>query len=154
MSEYKNYSQFSYPAIMCAKLFPYVAPAALLLMGLFQMDWGQGLETAATVAVWCLMTAIAFLGLQCLGVAPLALRISPEGFAIQVWRQYRPYKWSELKAVRHHRWTGGVDLLLVRRRLLGRNLVKLSLSKQSAENLLKDILAYAPDVKVIKRHFA
>ena len=154
MSEYKNYSQFSYPAILFAKLFPYVAPAALLLMVLFQMDWGQGLETAATVAVWCLITAVAFLGFQCLGIVPLALRVSPEGFAIQIWRQYRQYKWTELKSVRHHRWTGGVDLLLVRRRLLCRNLVKLSLSKPAAENLLKDIQTYAPAVKVIRGHFA
>jgi hypothetical protein len=153
MTEYKNYTPFSFAAVVFFKLFQCLAPAGLLLMGLFQVDWHDGWQTAWYVAISCFFGAVTFVGFYFLGMRPLALRISPDGLMIREWRKFVSYGWDELRAVRHYRWTGGVDLILRRRRLTSRHLVRLMLSRQSARGLVEEVRRYTPEVKVIARHF-
>lgn len=150
MIEYKNHTPLSYPFIFLCELFQWVAPVVLLFVtaaGVPPETWRHPWETIAAVAGAIFVGVAAFLGLQWMGVVPLIVHISPDGFGVKLWVRYEWFRWGDLRGVRHHAWLNQLDIYVTKRMPVSKKIVIFNMPKRQITELLGDIKRYAPQVR-------
>lgn len=152
VTEYKNHTSLSYPFIFLLELFQWVAPVALIFVtasGVPPEAWRHPWDAVASVAGAIFVGAVAFLGLQWMGVVPLTVHVSLDGLGIKkLWTHYELFRWSDVKAIRSHAWLNQLDIFVTRRIPVSKKIVIFNMPKRQITELLGDIKRYAPEVKV------